>query len=49
MKWIGSVNSIGMAAGAFVFECLGQDLGKVFMITLLFFSVGSGISAFATD
>lgn len=50
MKWIGSVNSIGMAAGAFVFGMLADRIGrkKVFMITLLFFSVGSGISAFAT-
>lgn len=50
MKWIGSVNSIGMAAGAFVFGMLADRIGrkKVFMITLLLFSVGSGISAFAT-
>ncbi|XYY59956.1 MFS transporter [Bacillus velezensis] len=50
MKWIGSVNSIGMATGAFVFGMLADRIGrkKVFMITLLFFSVGSGISAFAT-
>ncbi|KXZ20086.1 MFS transporter [Bacillus nakamurai] len=50
MKWIGSVNSIGMAAGAFLFGILADRIGrkKVFMITLLLFSVGSGISAFAT-
>ncbi|MDU0813698.1 MFS transporter [Bacillus siamensis] len=50
MKWIGSVNSIGMAAGAFLFGLLADRIGrkKVFMITLLLFSVGSGISAFAT-
>ncbi|MDL5143963.1 MFS transporter [Bacillus atrophaeus] len=51
MKWIGSVNSIGMAAGAFMFGVLADRIGrkKVFIITLLFFSIGSGISAFATS
>ncbi|MCY8518767.1 MFS transporter [Bacillus atrophaeus] len=51
MKWIGSVNSIGMAAGAFMFGLLADRIGrkKVFIITLLFFSIGSGISAFATS
>ncbi|MFN2747850.1 MFS transporter [Bacillus sp. z60-18] len=50
MSWIGSVNSIGMAVGAFVFGLLADRVGRkhVFMITLLFFSVGSGLSAFTT-
>ncbi|KIL30232.1 hypothetical protein B4067_0310 [Bacillus subtilis subsp. subtilis] len=51
MKWIGSVNSIGMAAGAFLFGLLADRIGrkKVFIITLLCFSIGSGISAFVTS
>lgn len=28
MKWIGSVNSIGMAAGAFVFGMLADRIGR---------------------
>ncbi|WP_151705801.1 MFS transporter [Weizmannia acidilactici] len=49
MGWIGSVNSIGMAAGAFLFGVLADRFGrkKIFIITLLFFTVGSGLSAFA--
>ncbi|MEC1626855.1 niacin permease NiaP [Bacillus mojavensis] len=51
MKWIGSVNSIGMAVGAFLFGLLADRIGrkKVFIITLLCFSIGSGISAFVTS
>ncbi|MFC8149987.1 MFS transporter [Bacillus paralicheniformis] len=50
MSWIGSVNSIGMAVGAFVFGLLADRVGRkyVFMITLLFFSIGSGLSALTT-
>jgi MFS transporter, putative metabolite:H+ symporter len=50
MAWIGSVNSIGMAVGALLFGVLADRIGRkhVFIITLLLFSVGSGISAFAT-
>ncbi|MFC3884598.1 MFS transporter [Bacillus songklensis] len=50
MGWIGSVNSIGMAAGAFIFGLLADKIGRkhVFVITLLLFSVGSGLSAFST-
>jgi putative MFS transporter len=50
MGWIGSVNSIGMAVGAFVFGLLADRIGRknVFIITLLLFSLGSGASAFST-
>lgn len=45
--WIGSINSIGMAVGAFVFGILADRVGRknVFMITLVLFSVASGLSA----
>lgn len=50
MGWIGGVNSIGMAVGAFVFGIYADRVGrkKIFIITLLLFSVASGISAFTT-
>jgi MFS transporter, putative metabolite:H+ symporter len=50
MAWIGSINSIGMAVGALLFGVLADRIGRknVFILTLLLFSVGSGISAFAT-
>ncbi|USK34333.1 MFS transporter [Bacillus sp. F19] len=50
MAWIGSMNSIGMAVGALVFGLLSDRIGRkhVFIITLLLFSVGSGLSAFTT-
>ena len=50
MGWIGSINSIGMAVGAFVFGILADRIGRknVFIITLLLFSLGSGASAFTT-
>lgn len=50
MGWIGSVNSIGMAVGAFVFGIYADRVGrkKIFIITLLLFSIASGISAFTT-
>lgn len=49
--WIGSVNSIGMAVGAIVFGILADKIGRksVFMITLILFSVASGLSAFTTS
>lgn len=49
--WIGSINSIGMAVGAFVFGILADRVGRktVFMITLLLFSIGSGISALVSS
>ncbi|MFD0049023.1 MFS transporter [Actinomycetes bacterium NPDC127524] len=50
MGWIGSVNSIGMAVGALLFGSLSDKAGRknIFIITLLFFSIGSGLSAAAT-
>ncbi|MGI2328819.1 MFS transporter [Planococcus sp. YIM B11945] len=50
MGWIGSVNSIGMAVGAFVFGIYADRVGrkKVFILTLLIFSIASGLSALTT-
>lgn len=50
LGWIGSVNSIGMAVGAFFFGLWADTIGrkKIFIITLLLFSIASGISAFTT-
>lgn len=50
MGWIGSVNSIGMAVGALVFGVFADKVGrkKIFMITLLVFSIASGLSALTT-
>lgn len=49
--WIGSINSIGMAVGAFVFGLLADKIGRktIFIVTLLCFSVASGLSAFTTS
>ncbi|RFU66564.1 MFS transporter [Peribacillus glennii] len=49
--WIGSMNSIGMAAGAFLFGIMADRIGRkaVFIITLLLFSVGSGLSALVSS
>lgn len=51
MGWIGSVNSIGMAVGALFFGLMADRIGRknVFIITLLLFSIGSGLSAFTTS
>jgi MFS transporter, putative metabolite:H+ symporter len=51
MGWIGSVNSIGMAVGAFIFGLMADRVGRknVFIITLLLFSIGSGVSAFVSS
>lgn len=48
--WIGSVNSLGMAVGAFLFGAMADKVGRknVFIITLLLFSLASGLSAFST-
>ncbi|WP_438319235.1 MFS transporter [Sporosarcina sp. FA9] len=47
--WIGSVNSIGMAVGAFGFGILADRIGRktVFMLTIVLFSIASGLSAFS--
>lgn len=49
LGWIGSVNSIGMAIGAFVFGVYADKKGRksAFLMTLLMFSIASGLSAFA--
>ncbi|MFP7171796.1 MFS transporter [Terribacillus sp. 7520-G] len=49
--WIGSINSIGMAVGAFVFGIMADRVGRrtVFMMTILVFSIASGLSALATS
>lgn len=49
--WIASVNSIGMAVGAIMFGILADKIGrkKIFMLTLILFSVASGLSAFTTS
>ncbi|MFT8321458.1 MAG: MFS transporter [Bacillus sp. (in: firmicutes)] len=51
MGWIGSINSIGMAVGALMFGLMADRVGRknVFIITLLLFSIGSGLSAFTTS
>lgn len=50
MGWIGSVNSIGMAVGALVFGVFADRVGRknIFIITLLMFSLASGLSALTT-
>ncbi|WP_349305768.1 MFS transporter [Bacillus sp. FJAT-49711] len=50
MGWIGSINSIGMVVGALVFGMMADKIGRknVFMLTLVLFSVGSGLSALTT-
>lgn len=46
--WIGSTQSIGMAIGALVFGAMADKVGRknILIITLLLFSIGSGLSAF---
>ncbi|MBO1624136.1 MFS transporter [Bacillus sp. AFS023182] len=50
MGWIGSVNSIGMAVGALLFGILADKMGRksVFIMTLLLFSICSGLTALTT-
>ncbi|RID87556.1 MFS transporter [Peribacillus asahii] len=45
--WIGSTQSIGMAVGALLFGAMADKVGRknILIITLLLFSVGSGLSA----
>lgn len=49
LGWIGSVNSIGMAIGAFVFGIYADKKGRkaALIFTLFMFSIASGLSAFA--
>ena len=51
LGWIGSVNSIGMAVGAFVFGIMADRKGRkpVFIFTLLLFSLGCGLTALASS
>ena len=51
LGWLASLNSIGMAVGAVVFGMWADRIGRknVFIITLLLFSVASGLSALATS
>lgn len=48
--WIGSVSSIGMAVGAFLFGMMADRTGRKFVLilTLLLFSIAGGLSALAT-
>ncbi|AWM81634.1 MFS transporter [Gammaproteobacteria bacterium ESL0073] len=50
IAWIGSINSIGMAVGAFLFGLLADRFGRraIFIFTLLLFSVASGLTALTT-
>lgn len=50
IAWIGSVNSIGMAIGAFLFGMLADRFGRkiIFIVTLLLFSIASGLTALTT-
>lgn len=50
MGLIGSINSIGMVFGAFIFGILADKIGRknVFILTLALFSIASGLSAFTT-
>ncbi|USK71418.1 MFS transporter [Peribacillus asahii] len=45
--WIGSTQSIGMAVGALLFGAMADKVGRknILIITLLLFSIGSGLSA----
>ncbi|MCI1881768.1 MAG: MFS transporter [Sporolactobacillus sp.] len=47
LGWIGSIGSIGMAVGAFLFGMMADRIGrkKVLILTLLLFSIGAGLSA----
>ncbi|RRG05484.1 MAG: MFS transporter [Lactobacillus sp.] len=51
MGWLGSISSIGMAVGALFFGILADRIGRrdVLVLTLLLFSIGSGISVLATS
>ncbi|WP_022791232.1 MFS transporter [Weissella halotolerans] len=48
--WLGSVNSIGLAVGAIIFGLLADTKGRklMLMVTLLTFSVATGLSALAS-
>jgi putative MFS transporter len=50
MGWVGSVSSIGMAVGAFLFGILADRAGRrnVLILTMLLFSIGAGLSSLTT-
>ncbi|MDR4363511.1 MFS transporter, partial [Bacillus anthracis] len=50
MGWIGSINSIGMGVGELVFGIISDKIGRksVFIITILLFSIGSGLTTLTT-
>lgn len=50
IAWIGSINSIGMAVGAFLLGLLADRFGRraIFIFTLLLFSIASGLTALTT-
>jgi putative MFS transporter len=49
ISWLGSINSIGMAVGALLAGILADRVGRkpIFILTMLLFSIASGLSAFA--
>ena len=51
LGWLASINSIGMAVGAVLFGMWADRIGRkqVFIITLVLFSVASGLSALANS
>ncbi|GAX90133.1 MFS transporter [Effusibacillus lacus] len=50
ISWLGSINGIGMAVGALLAGVMADRIGRkpIFILTLLMFSMASGLSALAT-